>query len=480
MGGRAFFFLNFLFMLTSTGRVRTTDEVMTLFESESLVRRGSTAVPQAVAAQLFFGRYDRQGQPRAAYAPGQALATTPWYVLGQYVLRRAPGVPPDARDLIIGFALTLSSATFAAAAAAFAFLIFCEMDITRRTALAATLLLALATPLFAYSSWFFSEPLSCALLLAAAYILFGHREGIATSGAAIAGVLLGSAVLVRPTNILLAPVFLLAILARERRSALKPVMVATAFLCVAVAAYLTYNYSIFGSPFQIGYPASVEAGKHVTGFETPLGLGLFGFLFSPGKSIFLFAPPVILALAGLPGLWRRDRGLATIAGLSLPLALGFFARYTQWEGGYCFGPRYLVPAVVLLALALGPVLAEAGSRTRVVALLLFVAGLAVQALGLATSFLEAEVSSRYYNRQFDYQLGYNALARQAELLLKYLSSHDPARIGLGFDRWFVFLSKGGVSHGLLLAVAFLMASGAGLSLWTLVQCLCKETVTRAT
>ena len=282
---------------------------------------------------------------------------------------------------------------------------------------------------------------------------------------------------VRPTNILLAPVFLLAILARERRSALKPAMVAAAFLSVAVVAYLTYNYWIFGSPFQIGYPASVEAGKHVTGFETPLGLGLFGFLFSPGKSIFLFAPPVILALAGLPALWRRDRGLATIAGLSLPLALGFFARYTQWEGGYCFGPRYLVPAIVLLTLALGPVLAEAGSRTRVVALLLFVAGLAVQALGLATSFLEAEVSSRYYNRQFDYQLGYNALARQAELLLRYLSSHEPARIGLGFDRWFVFLSKGGVSHGLLLAVAFLMAGGAGFSLWTLVECVRKETIT---
>ena len=99
-----FLSLNFLFMLTSTGRVRLQDELMTLFESESLVLRGSTAVPQAVA-NLFFGRYDRQGQPRAAYAPGQALVTTPWYALGQYALRRAPGVPPAARDLVIGFAI---------------------------------------------------------------------------------------------------------------------------------------------------------------------------------------------------------------------------------------------------------------------------------------------------------------------------------------------------------------------------------------
>lgn len=463
-------------MLTSSGRVRVSDEVMTLFESESLVQRGSTAVPQAVAARFFFGRYDRQGQPRAAYAPGQALATTPWYALGQYVLRRAPGVPPDARDLIVGFALTLSSATFAAAAASFAFLIFCGMGIARRTALAATLLLALATPLFAYSGWFFSEPLACALLLAAAYSLFGQSGGITASRAALAAALLGCAVLVRPTHILLAPIFLLAIFARERHAALKPAIVAAAVLAVAVAAYLSYNYSVFGSPFQFGYPVSVEAGKHVTGFETPLWRGLFGFLLTPGKSIFLFAPPVILALVGLPALWRRDRGLAAIAGLSLPLALGFFARYTQWEGGYCFGPRYLVPAIVLLALALGPALAEATSRTRVVAGLLFLVGLAVQALGLATSFLEAEVGYRYYDRQFDYQLGYNALAKQAELLLKYLGSHEPARIGLGFDRWFVFLSKGGVSHTSLLIFGLLIAGGAGLSLWALVQCVRREGV----
>jgi hypothetical protein len=201
-----------------------------------------------------------------------------------------------------------------------------------------------------------------------------------------------------------------------------------------------------------------------------------GFLFSPGKSIFLFAPPVLLALWGLPVLWRRDRGLATIAAISLPLALGFYARYTQWEGGYCFGPRYLVPALLLLSLALGPVLAEAGQSTRAVATFLFVTGVAVQMLGLATSFLEAEVGHHYYNQRFDYRMGYNALAVQGELLVKYLSSHTPARIGLGFDRWFVFLGKGGVSHGTLWALGLAMAAGAMFSTAALVRCVRREQV----
>ncbi|HXP45894.1 MAG TPA: hypothetical protein VN810_01385 [Terriglobales bacterium] len=469
-----FLSLNFLFMLTSTGRVRLQDELMTLFESESLVLRGSTAVPQAVAANLFFGRYDRQGQPRAAYAPGQALVTTPWYALGHYVLRPAPGVPSSARDLVVGFAMTMSSAAFAAAAATFAFLLFCGMGIERRTALAATLVLALATPLFAYSGWFFSEPLACALFLGAAWSLFGRSDCITARRAALGAALLGFAVLVRPTHILLAPIFLVAILVREGRGGFKPAMVAAVVFSVAVAAYLGYNYHVFGNPFQFGYPDSVEAGKHVTGFETPLRVGLLGFLVSPGKSIFLFGPPVLLALWGLPALWRRDRGPATIATMSLPLALGFYARYTQWEGGYCFGPRYLVPALVLLALALGPALAEAGQSARAVAIVLFIAGVAVQMLGIATSFLEAEVGHGYYNARFDYRLGYNALGMQAELLLKYLGSHEPAAIGHGFDRWFVFLSKGGVSHGTLLAFAMVMACGAAFSIVALVGCLRRE------
>lgn len=469
-----FLSLNFLFMLTSTGRVRLQDELMTLFESESLVLRGSTAVPQAVAAHLFFGRFDRHGRPRAAYAPGQALITTPWYVLGQYILRRAPGVPASARDLIVGFAMTMSSATFAAAAATFAFLLFCGMGIARRIALAAALVLALATPLFAYSGWFFSEPLACALFLGAAWSLFGRSDVITIPRAAIGGALLGFAVLVRPTHILAAPIFLIAILVRERRGGLKPLIVAGAVFSFAVAAYLGYNYSVFGSPFQFGYPDSVEAGKHVTGFETPLHIGLFGFLASPGKSIFVFAPPILLALWGLPALWRRDRGLATIAAVSLPVAFGFYARYTQWEGGYCFGPRYLVPALVLLALAVGPALAEAGKFTRVVTIVLFLAGLAVQILGLATSFLEAEVNHGYYNARYDYRLGYNALGKQAELLLMYWGSYEPAAIGNGFDRWFVFLSKGGVSHGTLWAFGLVIACGAAVSVALLVDCLRRE------
>ncbi len=44
-----FLFLTCLFVLTSSGRVRVIDEVLPVYQTESLVERGSTAVPQAVS-----------------------------------------------------------------------------------------------------------------------------------------------------------------------------------------------------------------------------------------------------------------------------------------------------------------------------------------------------------------------------------------------------------------------------------------------
>src|SRR5271166_2728305 len=120
----------FFYLLTSTGRVRTPDEYNILYTTESLVLRGSTAVPQAVQLNNFYGRYDRHGQPRAAYPPGQALLCTPWYALGQYLIARLPGVPADAADLVVGFSTCLSSATFSALTVTLFFLLLTGIGIS--------------------------------------------------------------------------------------------------------------------------------------------------------------------------------------------------------------------------------------------------------------------------------------------------------------------------------------------------------------
>src|SRR5215467_7764822 len=153
----------FFYLLTSTGRVRTPDEYNTLYTTESLLLHGTTAVPQALALHNFYGRLDIHGQPRAAYPPGQALICIPWYAMGQFVIAHLPGVPADDTDLVVAFTSCLSSATFSALAVTFFFLILVGIGIPLRTALLATTMFGLATPIFAYSGWLFSEPLMAAI-----------------------------------------------------------------------------------------------------------------------------------------------------------------------------------------------------------------------------------------------------------------------------------------------------------------------------
>jgi hypothetical protein len=263
-------------------------------------------------------------------------------------------------------------------------------------------------------------------------------------------------------------VFALAIVVRDGKPALRAAFVLCAASGIGVAALLAHNALLFGGPFQFGYPAAAEGAKRLNSFDTPLLKGLYGFLLSPGKSVFIFAPPLLLALAGLRRLWKIERGAATVA-VCLPLLyLFFYARYTQWEGGHCVGPRYMVPSIVLVCLGLGPALAHASTRTKQIALALLVPGAVVQCVSLATSFMEDQVArghdvGRYYDANWNYRLSYS-LSGQIHLLSKYARGGEPARLGLGWDRWFVFLHKGGISTTTLAILALIMLAGLAISL----------------
>jgi hypothetical protein len=51
--------------------------------------------------------------------------------------------------------------------------------------------------------------------------------------------------------------------------------------------------------------------------------------------------------------------------------------------------------------------------------------------------------------------------------MKYATDPTPAPIGRGFDRWFVFLHKGGVSTTWLVLVGSVVAAGCAAAGWQL-------------
>ncbi len=394
----------------------------------------------------------------------------PWYLVGKHVLVNLPGVPRQASTLVTDFAIVTSSAAFTAAAAALTYLLFIRLGLARRNALLAALGLVFGTPLFAYSAWYFSEPLAVAVLMIAVVAVF-PREGDAfpLRGAVVAGLALGFLLWIRPAHILTVPVVMAAMLAGrgDLRRKVPGVAVVAALVGCAGLALLARNYALYGNAFEQGYPELVEGGRRMVSFDTPLAVGLFAFLLSPGKSILLFAPVLLLAPFALPHVWRRSRALAVLMVAPLLVLLVFYAKYTQFDGGYSFGPRYLIPGIWLLGLTLGFALEYGSAKLRTVAGALVLAGALVNAIGLATSPLEDMAGGRYYDQQFNYRLDYNPLEGQLGLLLKYATDAKPAPIGRGFDRWFVFLHKGGVTTGWLVLVGGVAAAACLGAAWQL-------------
>jgi hypothetical protein len=332
------------------------------------------------------------------------------------------------------------------------------------------LLVALATPLFVYSAWLFSEPLTAALWLGAALALFGIPAEIKISWqrAAVAGVLLGFSLHVRPTSLLAALIFIAAVILRDREKSFKAAGVLTSIVGAAGLIYLLRNLSLYGSLFDFGYPRFAEAGRELNTFHTPLYVGLYGFLLSPGKSILLFCPPIVLAIAGMRRLWRRDRGLALVCGLIPLVYLFFYSTYTSWEGIYSYGPRYLVPSAVLLCVAISAWFLDPPAWLSKALWLSFGLGFVIQAIGLSMNIVEDMVTNHYYDTSWNYQIGYSAITGQLHLIAKYLGG-TPAQLGMGFDRWFLFMGKAGLPVSTIAMLLVPMVGGFLVCGWLLVR-----------
>jgi hypothetical protein len=399
----------------------------------------------------------------------------PWNALGRYALAKLPGLPAANADLAVASGICWSNATCAALAVSASFLLFLHLSAPPRNALTCSLLLAFCTPLFVYSGWLYPEPATTAIFLTAAVLFFGTGTLSPALRVVLASLLLAFSIHVRPANLVTVLVFIASAFLLDRsadnQGFRRRALILTAFLAASVGIYLLRNQALFGNAFDYGVPPTAENGKDLESWHNPLWIGVVGYLFSPGKSIFLFAPPIILGILGLPALWRRNRPLAFLC-TAVPFAsLLLYSIRTQWEGGYNYGPRYLVPSVTFLCLPIVMLFHDKPRWLRPAFWAAAMIGFVVQAIGLSTNILEDMVRNHYYAGNWTYRMSYSPITGQLRLIWKYLHV-SASGLGLGWDRWFVFLHAAGARWAPLVAIALVFLVGAvvfGFRTWSAVR-----------
>jgi len=259
--------------------------------------------------------------------------------------------------------ITLFSLSLLSAFAAVVFFrIFLRLGLSQGNALIATVAYAFGTPVFFYSTTYFSHVFSASLAIFALYLVLRLTASDGPLGFVVLGFISGSAMLMEYQSlVLIAGLVLYALWIWPSKHLLA--------FCVGCAIpfglLLGYNTLAFGGPFHATYEFLASSDRqHLTGgilgFTIPRPTRLFGLSFSLERGLFLYSPILLLAFVGYVRSFRDKRqpaygltGLSIFVFFSLWLWIGSFA---DWHGGSAFGPRYLtlaIPfAVIGLALSL--------------------------------------------------------------------------------------------------------------------------------
>ena len=357
------------------------DEMMNYALVESIAKFGAFDVDQVSTVGANPEEYGLGGHRYSKYGPVQAVLAVPLYWLARLL-------PVGAVDTVL-----LENHILTALVVAGVHLLARRRGYGAGTSALVALLACFTTPVWVHAKRFFGEPTTMLFIILGWYWAETARQTGLRRHYWLAGAALGVTVAAKYVDVVLvlAPVALwltvgdapAALLRRQAEAWLqalrRAVWLATGAAPVAFLLML-YNFVRFGNPLESGYARWEQ-------FNTPLLEGAGGLLFSPGKSLFVYAPVLLLAIVWYPAFWRRSPWLASLTLATFVLNLGVYGAWWVWWGAWAWGPRFLVPIIPLLMLAILPGLQAAlarRSRLWLGALAALTAlGLAVQALGQA-------------------------------------------------------------------------------------------------
>lgn len=388
------------------------DAVAVRVQTVGLLNTGQWKVPAEIATTFgdkgqyfFYNKKNKGWQPK--YGIGNTLVYIPALFLEKMITGSLPLSSPNRV-----FYLNLLNIGFTLGTATYLYLL-----VGRYTASGFSRSVFILSALYCTFWWNHTrvqafEAFQPFFLCAAVYHLI---QGLLPSGAdpnrqghkhlVLSAAFLGFLLLLKTLYVILLPIFFCAVFLKAYRtirtpdahlsSAGVPIARYSAFFAVpALAAFgllLTTNYLKFGSPFATGYAQWTREAHPMSGNILE---GLAGYLFSPQYSMFLTFPVLPLAFWKYPYFFRRFRSDALLLAAIGTVLLFTNAKFMNWAGHWCYGPRYLLPALSLMSVpfvfvldALSQNLAKAWAKA---------ASLLILAVLLASCYLQLQINAVHF------------------------------------------------------------------------------------
>ena len=332
-------FISFLLFygLTSRADFQSSDEVAVFASGLSLEMRGNLAIDQLQwldnTLNLNIGEVGPDGHLYSKYFPGNILSTSIIYHFAKkpndqpFFWSVPRNLNPTKGNIELapsnrGARTALKVNALFGALAMTALFLLLNRYFDWKTSLVTVLLTGICSDWWYQSRGFLSEVGAGAFLITCLY--FAAAEQPYQSGLA-----LGLSLLFRPTNIVALPIWGKAAWEKGKKAIWSGIGIAAGLLFLAL-----FNWFRFGSVFNFGYANE--------GFNSNIFLGLFGILLSPGRSLFVYSPVLILAIPGARFLYKKQKALTfnLLVDGTLLCALNGFLAQLGWRLAVGIPPAY--------------------------------------------------------------------------------------------------------------------------------------------
>ncbi|MDX9755081.1 MAG: hypothetical protein RBU29_14040, partial [bacterium] len=298
----------------------------------------------------------------------------PFYHLGSALQPLFPGQDADwvRRKCLCWMNTVLTGLTVGLLA-----LVVWELGYGRRAQIGLPLLYGFSTLAFVYARYDYNKCLAGLFLLLSFFWFLRFLRGGQARDLFFTGLAVGLLAMVRLELAGIALVYLIALVWRE--GTLDQKIKQGLLLSVPI---------LLGGLFVYFYNRVYWSGELAGGYEGGMRLsaeGLLGFLFSPGKNLWVFNPILLLLPLALRPFFQAGQRAVVWAGVVLVSFL-LYAFWGNWWGGWGYGPRHLVPLIPLLVLPLSALLDRKDPAILRSMAMLGLLGLGVQWAGAGLDF----------------------------------------------------------------------------------------------